>query len=471
MVGSVIDRRLVPPDAEILHPDGWTAIRDFAETPWLDEWARQAIQAVKAPQRLRALDLAENILAYAGDHEEREAVALAKLVLGHCCLCDNNNQWAVVLFEAALRKPSAVEATARNNLGVAWARLGNPVAARREFETALSVDPAMIVAQFNLHELAGRMVVERAANLPGRGSWNELLSRTAADLARRPVHEIRSYIDGAGVFPGIEFLHVLEFSESFPRLSARMPANPTAESAARHLIGEARMAFSAGQYSQAVLLGGKASEKCALVKSEADELIAAAKAKLEAAASLEQAQLYAAQLRYDESGDELRTTTGRRQNAAIRDDLAHGKLESAQDGLWAALSTDPSPVAVARRKVDIVVAELLGQARQFLQKKQSSDATRCLRLALRHAPRNREALEMLLSLEILIEPSLPGTEIQQAAVLGQAAIAAFLENDSARCASFCAAFSKSLKTSSLVSHLQKAPNGLEPSPNVEGHRD
>ena len=158
----------VPPDTELLVAGRWIALRDCCHVPWLDEMrARRLLQRRNATRRVSRL-LTDRILLYGADHDDREPVGVAKFLKAHLCLCDGDDRGAVFWLNPAARKPSLVRAPAQNNLGVAWARLGEPVAALDEFEAALAGDAGLLVAHVNLRALAGRMLYERARNLPGR---------------------------------------------------------------------------------------------------------------------------------------------------------------------------------------------------------------------------------------------------------------------------------------------------------------
>ena len=466
LIAEIVSGRTIPPNAQIQVDGRWLALCDCPDAPWLDELVRQAIGAVQTADPARLSERTDRILLYGGHDDERAAVGIAKFLKAYQCQCDGNPREAVALLEPAARKPSCIRAAVYNNLGVAFSHLRNPAAALRAFEEALAVEPRLLVARINLRILARRMGLERAPDLPGRDSWRKSSQDAEAALRSVPAAEVLAFVNGASVFPGVEFFHVLTFPPSFPRLSEQLAVTPPSQPGAHHLLHEAQKAFSDGRHSQARLLAGAAAQRCASVKPAADELIAAATARIEEAKCLEEATAYARRVQASVKHDALLSAAEGEVVARILDHLARADVTAAQEDLRDLITTEPSPLVVAELKKDIEASRLLKQVHAFWQARDPQAALRCLHRAIRHAPRNQPALDLLLCLELLKKRSLTAATLQESAARGREAIRTFLEGNPVRCRQACHLLRDALGPSYLASYLEKM---LESSAGIRSH--
>ena len=142
-----------------------------------------------------------------------------------------------------------------------------------------------------------------------------------------------------------------------------------------------------------------------------------------------------------------------------------GEFEAAWCKLKEALATEAVPGSAARLKRELAAARNVSEARRLVATDHWKAAMVKLREAIRHEPRNRHALFLLLTLEIL-SAGITGDILDQAAATGTAAIEAFLAGNHEDCRRLAARTASTLKSSYAMRFIQAAVPGETQGPNA-----
>jgi len=577
----------ITPGDELLLANRWIAVADHPG-PWIDRLLGLAIEAAVASDVGRVEELADRILAYAGNQGDGEAVCCARFLKALLRSGEGNYPEAVELLEQSLRARSCVTAAAHNNLAVAWIELRNPLAAMKHLLLALAHDPALLVPHISMRELAAQMIGEQAPDLPGRPRWSAVHAQAVGKLRSLSRAEILRFLDPRRPFPGFQVLQVFVRKTCVPRISSGLAGAQTHVPGGEALLSKAEEALAKKRYSEVCLLSQKVARLHPPLAATAAELEAEAGAKLDEAHWLEHAEQYAEcletfldqlenlslddldapreslallrphapdfdalRLLYHERiaklvTDALRQSPSENQRAYLlelgrrygvdgqgegyrqaarirrasqslrqfRQALGEGNLEAARttleraerllgndisdertilDGLESSeallrslvslegclkiaeamrqiddgdfqaaresldelLLTEPNTEEPVRLRKNLSSAEAVGQARQFVRERDWRSATRKLRAAILERPDNRDALVLMLTLELLAS-KLTGTAMRQAAHQGAAAIDAFLASEADACRRTCDTLAAAVKESWLVPFLRSA---------------
>ena len=139
----------------------------------------------------------------------------------------------------------------------------------------------MISADISLWNLTNRLVLDRAPNLDGCSSWQDLNRQCTLRLQGRSVVDFHAYLSPHRPFPGYQLLHVYVPTPPAAHLSAALPAEHVGTPAARALLEKVHQEIEQANYPAAAILAQAAKGMSSAIAPAAQEALTLARSRID----------------------------------------------------------------------------------------------------------------------------------------------------------------------------------------------